>query len=91
MPQHVTTHMQMALNVLSAMLALGAALVWWRSARVKPDKPLGLTRADGSVDGLEELAAAVKRQSLLSGKAAMLAAGAALAQAGTLVLGTWRS
>ena len=83
--------MQTALNVLSACLALWAAVVWLRSARVQPGKPIGSVRGDGSTDGLQELAAALKGQSFLSGRAAMLAAAASVTQAGALALASWRS
>ena len=77
--------------MFSRRLALFAAVVWFRSARVKPAKPIGTWRLGGTTDGLQELATAVQRQSVLSGKAALLAAGAAVSQAAALVLGAWRS
>lgn len=81
--------MGVALNIASAVFGIAAAVLWFRSARVRvPKTYLTVSEAvqpgfDGSIGirsqtfGLEELATAVKEQSRLSGQAAICATAAA--------------
>ena len=84
-------------QVLAALMALGAALIWWWSARIKTPEQFQIfvtvdqlnTGFGGGGNGtgtavspeLNELAGALKRQSSLSGYAAMLTGLSALLQA----------
>jgi hypothetical protein len=85
-------------NLGSAAFAIGAAFLWFRSARIEtPDSfPVavniivssydGSASGDGSSLALSELGVALKRQSQLSAQAAICAGVAAILGAAALLL-----
>jgi hypothetical protein len=91
------------LNIFSATGAAGAAIYWWRSARVELPNEFPLTvismhhsddeirgaqiLSSGSSEGIDNLGRAMISQSELSATAAMWACGAAGFQVGSLIAG----